>query len=151
MTPWNAAHKSSLFFTTSLSLLKLMYIETVMPSNHLILCCPLLLLPSIFPSIRVSSSESALQIRWPKYRSFSFSISLSSEYLGLISFWIDRFELLVVQGTLKCLLQHFSLKASIFQRSAFFMVQISHCYMTPGKKHCLDYMDLCRQSDNSAC
>ena len=90
-------------------------------------------------------------IRWPKYRSFSFSISLSSEYSGLISFWIDRFELLAVQGTLKCLLQHFSLKASIFQRSAFFMVQISQCYMTPGKKHCLDYMDLCRQSANSAC
>ena len=108
-------------------------IEAVMPSNHLILCCPLLLPPSIFPSIRVFSNESALRIRWPKYWSFSFSISPSNEYSGLISFRIDWFSLLAVQGTLKSLLQHHSSKASILQCSAFFIVQLSHPYMTTGK------------------
>ena len=116
-----------------LSLLKLMPIESVMPSSHLILCCPLLLLPSIFPSIRVFSSESALRIRWPKYWSFSFSISPSNEHSGLISFRMDWLDLLTVQGTLKSLLQHHSSKASIFQYSAFFTVQLSHPYMTTGK------------------
>ena len=114
------------------NLLKLMSIELVMPSNHLILCHPLLL-PSIFPSIRVFSSESALHIRWPKYWSFSFSISLSSEYSGLISFRMDWFDLLAVQGTLKSLLQYHSSNASILQRPALFMVQLSHPYMTTGK------------------
>ena len=115
------------------SLLKLISIKLVMPSNHLILCRPLLLLPSIFPSIRVFSNESVLGIRWPKYWSFSFSIIPSNEYLGLISFRINWFDLLAVQGTLKSLLQHHSSKASILQCSAFFMVQISHPYMTTGK------------------
>ena len=110
-----------------------MSIELVMPSNHLILCHPLLLLPSIFPSIRVFSNESVLHIRWPKYWSFSFNISLSSEYSGLISFRINWFDLLAVQGTLKSLLQHHRSKASILQCSAFFMVQLSHPYMTTGK------------------
>ena len=110
-----------------------MSIESVMPSNHLILCHPLLLLPSIFPGIRVFSNESALHIRWPKYWSFSFSISPSSEYSGLISFRMDWLDLFEVQGTLKSLLQHHSSKASILQRSAFFMVQLSHPYMTTGK------------------
>ena len=110
-----------------------MSIESVMPYNHLILCCPLLLLPSIFPSIRVFSSESLLHIRWPKYWTFSFSISPSNEYSGLISFRIDWFDLLAVQGTLKNLLQHHSSKASILQHSAFFLVQILHLYMTTGK------------------
>ena len=110
-----------------------MSIESVMPSNHLILCCPLLLLPSVFPSIRVFSSGSALCIRWPKYWSFSFSIGPSNEYSGLISFRMDWFDLLAVQGTLKSLLQHHSLKASILQCSAFFMVQLSHLYITTGK------------------
>ena len=108
-------------------------IELVMLSNHLILCCPLLLLPSIFLSIRDFFNESVLRIRWPKYWSFSFSISLSSKYSGLISFRIDWFDLLVVQGTLTSLLQHHSLKASVLQCSAFFMVQLSHVYMTAGK------------------
>ena len=115
------------------SLLKLMSIESMMPSNHLILCHPLLLLPSIFPSIRVFSNESALCIRWPNYWSFIFSISPSNEYSGLISFRIDWFDLLSVQGTLKSLLQHHTSKASIFWCSAFFMVQLSHLYMTTGK------------------
>ena len=110
-----------------------MSIESVMPSNHLILCCPLLLLPSIFPSIRVFFSESALHIRWPKYWSFSFSISPSSDYSGFISFRMDWVDLLAVQGTLKSLLQHHSVKASILQCLAFFMVQLSHPYMTTGK------------------
>ena len=114
-------------------LLKLMSIESVMPSNHLILCRPLLLLPSIFPSIRVFSNESALPIRWPKYWNFSFSISLSNEYPGLISFKMDWLDLLVVQGTLKSLLQHHSPKASILQHSAFFIVQLLHPYMITGK------------------
>jgi len=110
-----------------------MSIESVMPSNHLILCCPLLLLPSIFPSIRVFSNESVLHSRWPKYWNFSFSLSPSNEYSGLISFRIDWFDLLAVQGTLKSLLQHHSSKASILWHSAFFIVQLSHPYMTAGK------------------
>ena len=117
----------------SQSLLKVMSIELVMPSNHLILSCPRLFLPSIFPSIRVFSSESVLLIRWPKYSSFSFSISPSSNYSGLISFRMDWLDLLAVQGTLKSLLQHHSSKASILQCSAFFIVQLSHPYVTPGK------------------
>ena len=120
-------------FTISWSLLSFLFIESVMQSNHLILCRPLLLLTSIFPSIRVFSNESALRIRWPKYWSFSFSISPSNEYSGLISLRIDWFDLLVVQGTLKSLLQHHNLKASILQCSAFFMVQLSHPHMTTGK------------------
>ena len=122
--------------TNSQSLLKLMSFESVMPSNHLILCCPLLLLPSIFPSIRVFSNESALHIRWPEY--WSFSINPFNEYSGLISFGIDWFDRLAVQGTLKSLLQHHSLKASILQCSVFFMVQLSHPYMTTGKNHSFD-------------
>ena len=132
-TPWTAAHQASLSFSISQSLLKLMSIESVMSSNCLILCHPLLLLPSVFPSIKVFSSESALCIRWPKYWSFSFSISPSNEYSGLISFRTDWFDLLAVQGTLKSLLQHHSSKASVLQCSAFFMVQLSHPYMTTGK------------------
>ena len=131
-TPWTAACQASLSFTNSRSLLKLMAIESVIPSNHLILCHPLLLLPSIFPSIRVFSKESVL-IRWPKYWSFSISISPSNEYSGLISFRIDWFDLLAVQGTLKSLLQHHSSRASILLCSAFFIVQFSHPYMTIGK------------------
>ena len=122
--PWTAAHQASPSFTIFQSLLKLMSIESVMPSNHLILCHPLLLLPSIFPSIRVFSNESALHIRWPKYWSFSFSMCPSNEYSGLISFRVDWFDLLAVQGTLKNLLQHSS-KASVPQFSAFFMVHLS--------------------------
>ena len=114
-------------------LLKLKSVEWVMPSNHLLLCCPLLLLPSMFPNIRVFSNESALRIRWPKYWSFSFIISPSSDYSGLISFRVDWFDLLAVQGTLMSLLQHHSLKVSILRCSAFFMVQLSHPYMTTGK------------------
>ena len=125
VTPWTAAHQASLSITSSWSLLKLMSIAVVTPSNHLILCHPLLLPPSIFPSIRVFSNESFLHIRWPKYWSFSFSISPSNEYSGLISFRIDWFDLLAVQGTLKSLLQHHSSKASILQCSAFFIVQLS--------------------------
>ena len=124
--PWTTAHQASLSITNSWSLLKLMSIVSVMPSNHLILCHPLLLLPSIFPSIRVFSNESVLHIRWPKYWSFSFSISPSNEYSGLISFRIDWLDLLAVQGTLKSLLQHHSSKASILWRSAFCIVQLSH-------------------------
>ena len=124
-TPWTAACQASLSFTISWSLLKLMSVESVMPSNHLILCHPLLLQPSIFPSIRVSSNESALRTRWPEYWSFSFSISPSSEYSGLISFRIDWLDLLAVRGTLKSLLQHHSSKASILRCSAFFMVHLS--------------------------
>ena len=132
MTLWTAARQASLSFTIPWSLLKLMFIESVMPSNHLILCHPLLLLPSIFPSIRVFSSESALPIRWPKYWSFSFSISPSNEYSGLISFRIDWFDPFAVQGTLKGLLQHHSLKTSVLWHSAFFMVQLSCPYITRG-------------------
>ena len=133
MTPWTAARQRSLSFTISWSLLKLMSIELMMPPNHLILCCPLLLLPSIFPSIRVFSSETALHIRWPKYWSFSFRISPSYEYSRLISCRIIWFDLFAVQGTLKSLLQHPNLKASILRCSVFFMVQLSHSYMTTGK------------------
>ena len=131
-TPWIAARQASLFITISWSLLKLMSIELVMPSNHLILCCPLLL-PSVLPSIRVFSNESVLPIRWPKYWSFSFSISPSNEYSGLISFRKDWLDFLAVQGTLKSLLQHHSSKASVLQHTAFFIVQVSHPYMTTGK------------------
>ena len=131
MTPWTAALQASLSITNSQSLLKLMSIESVMPSNHLI-SRPILLLPSIFPSFRAFSDESVLCIRWPKYWSFSFSISLSNECSGLISFRMDWFDLLAVQETLKSLLQHHSSKASILQRSAFFTVQLSHPYMTAG-------------------
>ena len=133
VTPWNAARQAPLSFTISQSLLKLMSIESVIPSNHLLLCSPLLLLPSIFPSIKVFYNESALCIRWPKYWSFSFSISPSNEYSGLISFRIDLFDLVTVQGTLKSLLQCHSLKASFLQCSAFFMVQLSPPYTTTGK------------------
>ena len=133
VTPWTAARQASLSFTISQSWLKLMSIESVMPSKHLILCHPLLLLPSIFSSIRVFSNESAVCIRWPKYWSFSFSISPSNEYSGLISFRIDWFDLLAVQGTLKSLLQHHSSKASILRHSAFFMVQLSLPCMTTGR------------------
>ena len=132
-TLWTAARQTSLSITNSWSLLKLMSTESVMPSNHLILCCPLLLLPSIFPRVRVFSSESVLHIRWPKYWSFSFSICPSNEYLVLISFRTDWFDLLTVQGTLKSLFQHHSSKASILWCSAFFVVQLSHPYMTTGK------------------
>ena len=132
VTSWTIACQASLFITNFRSLLKLMSIRLVMPSNHLILCHSFLLLPSIFPSIRVFSNKSVLHIRWPKYWTFSFSISPSNEYTGLISF-IDWFDLLAVQGTLKSLLQHHSSKASILQHSAFFMVQLSHPYMTTGK------------------
>ena len=132
-TPWTAAHQAFLSITNSRSLVKLTSIESVMPSNHLILCCTLLLPPSIFTSIRVFSNESVLHIRWPKYGSFSFSISPSSEYSGLISFRMDLLDLLAGQGTLKSLLQHHSLKASILRRSTFFMVQLSHPYMTAGE------------------
>ena len=127
-TPWTAACQASLTFTISWSLLKLMSIELVMPSNHLILYCSLLLLPSIFPRIRVFSNVLALRIRWPKNWSFSFSNSPSNEYSGFISFRVDWFDLLAVQGALKNLLQHHNLKASIFQLSAFFMVQVSYTY-----------------------
>ena len=132
-TPWTSACQASLSITNSQSLLKFMSIESVMPSNHLILCCPLLLLPSIFPSIRVFSNESVLCIRWPKDWSFSFSISPFIEYSGLISFRFDWVDLLAVQGTLRSLLQHHSSKASILWHSAFFMVQLSHPYMTTVK------------------
>ena len=141
VTPWTAACQASLSFTISQRLLKVMSIESVMPMsiesvmppNHLILCHPLLLPPSILPSIRVFSNESTLLIRWPKYWSFSFSINSSSEYSGLISFRVDWLDLLAVQGTLKSLLQHHSSKASILQHSAFFVAQFSHPYMTTGK------------------
>ena len=131
-TPWTAACQVSLSIINSWSLTKLMSIESVMPSNHLILSLPLLP-PSIFPSIRVFKNESALPIRWPKYRSFSFNISLSNKHPGLISFRMDWLDLLAVQGTLKNLLQHHSSKASILRCSAFFTVQLSHPYMTTGK------------------
>ena len=132
-TPWTAAHQASLSITKSRSLLKLMSIESVMPCNHLILCHPLLLPPSVFPSIRVFSDESILRIRWPKYWSFSFNISPCNEYSELIFFKMDWLDLLAVQGTLKSLLQHHSSKASILRHSAFFIVQLSHPYMATGK------------------
>ena len=133
VTPWTTVRQASLSITNSRSLLKLMSIESMMPSNHLILCHPLLFLPSIFPSIRGFSNESVLWIRWPKYWSFSFSISPSNEYSGLISFRKDWLDLLAVQGTLKSLLYHHSSKASILRHSAFFIVQLSHPYMSTGK------------------
>ena len=132
-TPWTAAHQASLSFTISQSLIKLISIELVMTSIHLILYCPFLLLPSIFPSIRVFSSESVLHTTWPKYWSFSFSISASNEYSELISSRMDWLDFLAVQGTLKSLLQHHHSKASILLCSAFFIVQLSHLYMTNGK------------------
>ena len=144
MTPWTAASQASLPITNSWSLLKLISIESVMPSNHLIFCHPLLL-PSIFPSIRGFSNDSALRIRWPKYWSFSFSISPSNEYSGLISFRMDWLDLLAVQGTLKSLLQCHNSKASILWHSTFFIVQLSCTYMTTGKK-----TDFCWQSNASA-
>ena len=137
-TPWTVACQSSKSITNYRILLKLMSIESVMPLNHVILCHPPLLLPSIFPSIRVFSNESVLCIRWPKYWSLSFSICPSNEYSGLISFRMDWLELLVVQGTLKSLLQHHSSKASILWLSTFLMVQLLHPYMTTGKKHNFD-------------
>ena len=133
VTPWIAAHQASLSITNSWSSLKLTSIESVMPSSHLILGRPLLLLPPIPPSIRVFSNESTLLMRWPKYWSFSFSIIPSKEYPGLISFRMDWLDLLAVQGTLKSLLQYHSSKASILQCSAFFTVQLSHSYITTGK------------------
>ena len=136
-----------LSITNSQSLLKLMSIKSVMPSNHLIPCCPLLLLPSIFPNIRVFFSESVLHIRWPKYWSFSLNISSSNEYSGLVSFRMDWFDLLAVQGTLKSLLQHHSSRASILQHSAFFK---SNSHIHTGKNHNFDQMDICWQSNVSA-
>ena len=133
VTPWTSVYQASLSITNSQSPPKPISIESVMPSNHIILCHPLLLLPSIFPSIRVFSNESFLRIRWPKYWSFGFNISPSNEYSGLISFSMDWLDLLAVQGTLKSLLQHHSSKASILQCSAFFIVQLLHPYMTIGK------------------
>ena len=137
VTPWTAKCQDSLSITNSLSLVKLLSINSVMPSNHLVLCHPLLLLLSVFPSIRVFSNEPVLCIRWPKDRSFSFSISPSNEYSGLISFRIVWFDLLAVQGTIKSLVQYHSSKASILQCSAFFIVQLSHLYMTTRKTKAL--------------
>ena len=147
-TPWTAGHQASLSITKSQSLPRLMPIESVMPSNHLILCRPLLLPPSIFPSIRVFSNESVLHIRWPKYWSFSFSISPSCVCSALISFRMDWFDLLPVQGTLKSLLQHHSSKASILWCSAFFIVQLVHPYMTPGKTIALTWLSKVWLSNN---
>jgi len=132
-TPWTVACQAPLLFTISQSLLKFMSTESMMLTNHLILCCPCLLLPSIFPSIRIFSNESALHIRWPKYWSFSFIITSSTVYSGLISFGIDWFDLLLVQETLESILQKLNLKASVLQHSGFFMVQLSQLYMTTGK------------------
>ena len=139
VTPWTEATQASLLITNSWSLLKLMSIELVMPSNHFILCHPLLLPPSIFSSIRVFSNESVLHIRWPKHWSFNFTISPSNKYSGLTSFRMDWFDLLAVQGTLKSLLQHHSSKASVLQCSAFFIVQPSHPYMTGRKTFLMMY------------
>ena len=136
-TPWTAARQASLFFTISQSFLKFMSIESVIPSNHLILCLPLLLPPSIFPSIRVFSNESAHHMTWLKYSSFSFSISPSNEYSGLIFFGMEWLDMLALQGTLKSLFQHHSLKASICWHSAFFIDQLSHPYTTTGKTNAL--------------
>ena len=149
-TPRTAAHQASLSFSISRSLLKLMSTESVMPSNHLILCHPLSPLPSIFPSIRVFSNESVLHIRWPEYWSFTFSISPSSEYSGLTSFRMDWLDLLAVQGTLNNLLQHHSSKASILQRSAFFMGPTLTSIHDYWKNRIFDYMELFWQSDASA-
>ena len=147
MTPWTAAGQAFLSITNSWSLPKLMSIESMMSSNHLILCCPLLLLPSIFPSIWVFSNESALRIMWPKYWRFSFSISPSNGYSELISSRIDSFDLLAVQGTLKSLLQHHRSKASILPHSAFFILI---CIRDYWKNHSFDWMDLCPHRDISA-
>ena len=143
-TPWTAACQDSLSITNSQSLLKLMFIEAMTPFNQLILCRTLLLPPSIFSNIRVFSNESVFCIRWPKFWSFSFSISASNEYLGLISFRMDWLDL-AAQETLKRVLQHHSSKASICQYSAFFMVKLSHSYMITGKTTALTYMDICQQ------
>ena len=148
MTPWTAACQDYLSIANSQSLLKLMSIESVIPSNHLILCRPLLFPPSIFLGIRVFSSESVPSVRWPKY--WSFSISPSNEYSGLIFFRMDWLDLLAFQGTLKNLFQHPNSKASILWCSAFFMVQLSHLYMSTGKNQRFDYTDLCWQSSISA-
>ena len=142
VTPWTAAYLASLSFTVSQSLLKLMSIELMMSSNHLIPCCPLLFLPSIFPSFRVFSNKKALRIRWPKYWSFSFSIHPSNEYSGLISFRIDWCDLFAGQGTLKCLLQHHSSRASILQCSVFCMSNFTSIHDN-WKHHSFDYTDLC--------
>ena len=147
--PWTAAHQASLSITNSQSLLRLMSIELVMPSNHVILCCPLLLPPSIFPVIRVFSNESVHCIRWPEYWSFSFNISPSNEYPGTI-FRMDWLNLLAVQGTLKNLLLYHSSKASILQRSAFFIVELLHPYMTTGLTTALTRCDFCWQGNVSA-
>ena len=149
-TPWTAAHKASLSISNSWSLFKLMSIESVMPSNQLILCHSLPFPPSILPSIRAFSNESVLLIRWPKYWSFSFSISPFNEYSELISFRMDWLDLLAIQGTLKSLLQHHSSKASILQHSAFFIVQLSHPYMTSGKTVALTRQTFYWQSNVSA-
>ena len=133
VTPWITVHQASRSITNSWSSLRLTSIKSVMPSSHLILCRPLLLLPSIFPSIRVFSNESALRMRWPKYWSFSFNVGPSNEHPGLISYRMDWLDLLAVQGTLQSLLQHHSSKASILRCSAFFTVQLSHPYMTTGE------------------
>ena len=146
--PRTAARQASLSFSISRSMWKLKSIESMRPSNHLILCCPLLL-PSIFPSIRVFSNKSALCIRWPKYWSFSFSIRPSYKYSGLISFRINWFDLPAVQGSLKSFIQNYSSKASIFRCSVFFIVQLSHPYMTTGNKPSFDYSDLCQWSNVS--
>ena len=143
MTPWIVARQTSLSFTISWSLLKLMSIESVIPSNHLILYCPLFLLSSVFPNRRVFSKELALCIRWPKYWSFRFSISLSNEYSVLISFRIDWFDLLAVQGTFKCLLQHHTSKGSILRHSAFFYGPALISIHDYWKNHAFDYMDIC--------
>ena len=144
LQPYELQHARLPCPSKSWSLLKLMSIKSVMPSKHFILCCPLLLLPSIFPGMRIFSNESIIHIRWPKYWSFSFNISPSNERSGLISFKMDWLDLLAVQGTLKSLLQHHSSKASILWCSSFFIVQLSHPHMITGKKHSLDYMDLCQ-------
>ena len=149
-TPRTAVCWASLSITNSQSLLKLMSIELVMPSNHLILCHPSLFPPSNFSSLRVFSNEPALRIMWTKYWSLSFCISPSNEHSGLISFRKDWLDLLAVQGTLNSFLQHHRSKASILWCSAFFRVQLSHPYLTTGKKHSFDYMDLCWQSNVSA-
>ena len=144
--PMNRAHQASLSITNTWSLPKLMSIESVMPSSHLILCRPFLLLPQILPSIRIFSNESTLRMRWPKYWSFSFNISPSNEHPGLISLRMDWFDLLAVQGTLKSLLQHHSSKAQILQHSVFFIVQLSHPYVTTGMRPYLEIRSLQRSS-----
>ena len=149
VTPWIAARQASLSFTIFQSLLKLMSIELVMPSNHLILSHPLLLLPSIVPSIRVFSNELALHMRWPDYWCFSFSISPSNEYSGLISFWINWFDLLAVQGTLRSLIHYHNLKVLVLWHSSFFMVQFSHLYMSTGKTTALPIQTFGLQSNVS--